>query len=153
MKKQMITAAAILALAGSGAALAGDIYKWVDADGNVHYGDKPVGAQAERMAIDSRPTDPSRAAAEPQNVMASRMAATERRAEMESSEAERAERQAEAAKKAELCTSARAQMQSMITARRVYQEDENGERVYLDDSEREAARERVESQINDYCNP
>ena len=152
MNKQLIAAAAILALAGSGAALAGDIYKWVDDEGNVHYGDKPIGAQSERMAIESRPTDPSRASAETQSLMASRDAASERRAEMDASEAEQAELRAEAAQRAEQCSSARAQLQRMITARRVYQEDENGERVYLDEAARNAARERVENQINEYCN-
>ena len=152
MKKQLIAAAAILTLTGSGAALAGDIYKWVDEDGNVHYGDKPVGSQAQRMAIDSRPTNASRASAETQSLMASRDAAAERRAEVDATEAEQAELRAEREKRAEACSTARAQMQRMITARRVYQEDENGERVYLDDAEREAARERVENQINEHCN-
>lgn len=152
MKKQLITAAAILALAGSGAALAGDIYKWVDEDGNVHYGDKPNVAQAERMAIESRPTDPSQVSAETQSLMASREAAAERRTEMDTAAAEQAELRAQAEQRAQQCSSARAQMQRMITARRVYQEDENGERVYLDDAERDAARERVENQINEYCN-
>ena len=66
MKTQVIAAAATLALAASGAALAGDIYKWVDAEGNVHYGDRPAGAQSERMAIDSKPTDEARVAAQTQ---------------------------------------------------------------------------------------
>lgn len=149
--KKLLIAAAILTLAGSGAALASDIYKWVDEEGNVHYGDKPIGAQSERMAIESRPTDSSRVAAETQSLMASRNAAADRRAEMDAAAAEQAEMRAEAEQRAERCASARAQMQRMITARRVYQEDENGERVYLDDAERDAARARVEKQIDDYC--
>jgi hypothetical protein len=151
MNKHLIAAAAILTLAVPGAVLAGDIYKWVDEDGNVHYGDKPIGTQSERMAIESRPTDPSRVSAATESLMASRDAAAERRADMDATAAEQAELRAEAEQRAERCASARAQLQRMLTARRVYQEDENGERVYLDDAERNAARERVENQIDDYC--
>lgn len=152
MNKQLIAATAILALLGSGAALAGDIYKWVDADGNVHYGDKPIGEQSERVAIESRPTDPSRVASESQQLMASRSTAIERRSEREAAEEEQANLQAEAAAHAERCTSARAQMQRMITARKLYREDEDGEREYLDEAESQAARARIESQINEHCN-
>jgi hypothetical protein len=77
MKWQKGAAASILTLAASGIAFAGDIYKWVDEDGHVHYGDKPVGAQSERMAIQSTPTDPARIAAQAQALATARMEARE----------------------------------------------------------------------------
>ena len=152
MKKPLIAAAALIAFAVSTAALASDIYKWVDEDGNVHYGDKPIGTQSERMAIASSATDPARVNAATRATADARTAAAERREERIADEAARAEQRAEAEQRAQQCADARAAMQRFITARRVYQEDENGERVYLDDAERQAARDRVENQISEHCN-
>ena len=56
---QALTLAAV-AVAVSAAALAGDVYKYIDADGNVHYVDRPTGEPSEqRLAIVSKPTDQS----------------------------------------------------------------------------------------------
>ena len=41
---------------------AGSIHKWVDEDGNVHYGDAPpVSAQTENVRVLSAPSNPGRA--------------------------------------------------------------------------------------------
>jgi hypothetical protein len=151
MKKQIIAVAAILTLGVSSAAIAGDIYKWVDEDGNVHYGDKPTGNEPERMAIASQPTDNARVQ---QQIQVSTTARTQRREAEAAAAAEgpsKEELQAEAQERAQRCQSARATMQSFITSRRLYREDESGERVYLDESETIAARQRVEDQIDEYC--
>jgi len=62
-----------------------------------------------------------------------------------------AELQAQADARVEKCSQYRAQLQRFITSRRLYRQDENGERVYLDEDETQAARERVENQVQDYC--
>ena len=59
-KLLLVVAAAILT---SGIAGAGEIYKWTDADGNVHYGDRPIGdGVVERVAISSRNTNSAKVA-------------------------------------------------------------------------------------------
>ncbi len=151
MKKQVIAAAATLTLAVSGAALAGDIYKWVDADGNVHYGDKPAGAQSERMAIDSRPTDRARVSAQTQARAEARMQAREAEAAAAAEAPSPEELRAQAAERRQKCESSRANMQRLVTSRRIYREDDNGERVYLDEAEMQATRQRVEDEISEFC--
>ncbi len=47
---KMILIAAVL-IAGFGAAQAGDLYRWVDKQGVVHYGDYPVTEDAEQVKI------------------------------------------------------------------------------------------------------
>ena len=49
-------------------ASAGEVYKWKDKDGRVHYGDKPKSGQAEAIEVDpkSGTGEPSEAAAESQ---------------------------------------------------------------------------------------
>ena len=46
----------------SGPLLAGTIQKWVDEDGNVHYGDAPpVSAKTESVRVQSAPSNPGKA--------------------------------------------------------------------------------------------
>ena len=49
---------AVLALTMGSAAMASEIYKWTDENGNVHYGDRPSGSATEqRMALSYHRTD------------------------------------------------------------------------------------------------
>jgi len=154
MRKQILAATVALTLASAGAALAGDIYKWVDADGNVNYGDRPVGEQSERMAIESTPTDPQAVREQYQSGMQARTEKyqADREAADEAAKAEE-EMRAEAEERRKKCEASRATMERFVRSRRLYREDENGERVYMDESETLAARQRVEDQVNEYCNP
>jgi hypothetical protein len=42
-------------------------------------------------------------------------------------------------------------LQRFVTSRRLYREDESGERVYLDEEQSQAARERVQQQVEEHC--
>ena len=54
MKKLLITTLSMVILLGSNTAPADKIYKWTDAEGNVHYGsEKPADAPAEKMKVDT----------------------------------------------------------------------------------------------------
>lgn len=153
MNRQTAAAVVTLLLALPWAAGAGDIYKWVDEDGNVQYGDRPVGEASERIAIESRPTDRA-------NVQARYQAASQARSERrdadrkadEENQKVADEQRAEAEERRQKCEASRATMQRFVTSRRLYREDESGERVYLDESESQAARRRVEEEIDKYCN-
>ena len=46
--RQIVSGFAALVLTISSVALADDIYKWTDADGNVHYEDRPSGDPSEQ---------------------------------------------------------------------------------------------------------
>lgn len=50
--------ALLIGLILAGPALAGGVYKWTDAQGNVHFGDKPPDTRAERVQTDDAP-DPA----------------------------------------------------------------------------------------------
>jgi hypothetical protein len=143
---------ACLAMAAAGAVSASDIYKWTDAEGNVHFGDRPSGAATEeRLDISSSPTDPDRireivqarndARAERGQQQAAQAAAEPTAEELRAAEAERKEK----------CTMYKERLQKFVTSRRLYREDENGERVYLDEEETLAARARVQEQVVEHC--
>ena len=135
----------------AGIAFAGEIYKWTDEQGNVHYGDRPTGAETEeRLAITSKSTDPAKVQAQVQARQTARAsAAEEEAAEPQGPTPE--ELAAQAKERDEKCATYKARLQKFLTSRRLYREDENGERVYLDENEMLAARERVQGQVEEYC--
>jgi uncharacterized lipoprotein NlpE involved in copper resistance len=153
MNRHLYAVAITLTLAVSGIAVAGDIYKWVDEDGNVHYGDKPVSNGSERVAIESRPTDRARVQSQYQAAAQARAENRDARAQADE-EGRKAEEElrAQADERRQKCEASRATMQKFVTSRRIYTQDESGERVYMDDAQMQAARERVENDINEYCN-
>lgn len=152
MKKLIIAIASMLTLAATGAAMAGDIYKWIDKDGNVHYGDRPAGEQTERVAIASRPTDTAKVQAMVAARAEARALAVEEQAAAAATGPTQEELRAEARERAQKCNTYKQRLQTFVTSRRLYREDDNGERVYLDEDETRAARERVEGQVDEYCN-
>lgn len=151
MRYLAIAVALTLAVTTAGTAVAGDIYKWTDEDGNVHFEDRPAGEEPERLAIRSKPTDPARvqAMAQARASAAAKAAEEEAAATPEGPSAE--ELRAQADERAQKCSSYRARLQKYVTSRRIYREDESGERVYLDEDEMQAERERVENQVQEFC--
>ncbi len=139
-------------VAAAPAATGGEIYKWTDAEGNVHYGDRPTGAgNEERLAISSSPTDPARLQATVQARQEARAERDAARTEAEAAQPTEEELRAEAEERARKCETYRERLQKFVTSRRLYRHDENGERVYLDEAETEAARARVQEQVQEYC--
>ena len=152
MSQYALMLAVAAALTASGAALSGEIYKWTDADGNVHYEDRPLGESVERVDVVSRNTNSS-------NVQAAVDANAKRMEALQESRARRAEEKQEAEKAAEelqarqkKCDQYRARLESYLQSQRLYREDESGERVYLDEEQMLAARAKVQEQIQEYCN-
>jgi hypothetical protein len=148
----MAIVAALLTI-GSGA-FANEIYKWVDANGNVHYEDRPSGSVSEqRLALSYKRTDPASIDQLKQN----RSAALAAREETETKQAE--EQQAAAAAAAEeearrkKCESYRASLDTFANSRRLYRVDDNGERVFLEDDEIQKTRARAEALVAKYCTP
>lgn len=147
----MLLAGVVLA---AGSPAAGEIYRWTDENGTVHFGDRPSGADsAVRLDIASEPTDPARI----EQIVQAR---SEARAEREEAEAARAanepspeELRAQAKERAQKCTEYKDRLQKFVTSRRLYRHDENGERVYLDEEETLAARNRVQEKVEEYCSP
>lgn len=151
MKYRLPITIACAALMASGLAIAGEIYKWTDEDGNVHYEDRPVGTtDMEHVDVRSRNTDntvvQARLDADRTARAAARQVASEAPPEMTREEI-RAEQQA----RQEKCQQYRSQLESFLRSQRLYKEDDSGERQYLSENEVMAARSRVEGQIQEYC--
>jgi len=116
MKYRLPITIACAALMASGLAVAGEIYKWTDEDGNVHYEDRPVGTtDMEHVDVRSRNTDntvvQARLDADRAARAASRQVASEAPAEMT-----REEMRAEQQVRQEKCQQYRSQLEPAFTA-------------------------------------
>lgn len=142
----------IAAAAATSGAVAGEIYKYTDADGNVYFVDRPTGQPSEERLdiISSRTNDASvRASVQARlDRQAEREAARTRAAEQAQSAAEAA---AEAERRAEQCASHRARMEAYLRSTRLYREDASGERVYLDEQQILDARAKLQEKIQETC--
>ena len=142
IRKNAIGFLIMLAVSSAGTVFAGDIYKWTDEDGNVHYGDRPTAeASEEPLAVSSGITDPPKVEARNEVNAAA----------IEPAEPTPEELRAQAREREEKCATYKAHLQRLLTSRRLYRQDENGERVYLDEDETLTARERVQNQVEEYC--
>jgi len=140
-----------LAMTFAGTVFASEIYKWVDEDGSVHYGDRPTGAASEEhLSISSRPTNPAVVQARVVTRLSAQTAKAEAEANAPKGPSEE-ELRAEARDRAEKCSTYRQRLEKFVQSRRLYREDESGERIYLDEEQTQAARERVQNQVEEYC--
>ena len=151
MKRKLLVLCVASASLATGA-FAGEIYKYVDEDGNVHYLDRPSGASGEeRMAVTYSGTSSSSLSSQAkqrESYMAEREERRGARAEEAEAEAQAAaEREERAAK----CQKNRARLESYLQANRLYRENDAGEREYLDDSQIMEARQKVEELIQENC--
>jgi len=151
MTRFRLMPAVLAALAISGAAAAGQIYKWVDDNGSVHYEDRPTNtAQVARLDIQSRATDNEAVRARIEAQRETDAVREQVRSEAPP-EMSKAEVRAEQEERAQKCQTYKDRLEAFVRSTRLYKEDDSGERQYLDEDEVMAARSRVEEQIRKYC--
>ncbi len=150
--RHLLIGSAALAMTVSSSVFADGIYKWTDANGGVHYEDRPSGEPTEeRLQFSYNRTNST---AVDNRVQARRDAGDTRREAKEETEAEQrttAENRAAADEKLAQCQTYRAKLKTMLESRRVYREDEAGERSYLDEAQRAEARSKAEELIKETC--
>ena len=134
-----------------GTALSGEIYKWTDADGNVHYEDRPVGDDVERLKVISSNTDSDAVQASVEARHDREAARSEARSKRDEDDQAAAEARAEAAQRDVKCQESRSRMQAYLQSRRLYKQDDAGERVYLDEDQTTQARADAQEMIQKYC--
>ena len=150
--RRIVLTCAIATLTITGGAMASEIYKWTDEEGNVHYEDRPTGARTEeRLAMTYSRTNSGAVQQRAQAFADATAAREEARSAAAAAEKEAAEQAADEAQRAERCDGARARLESYLQSRRLYRTDENGEREYLDDTQTQEAREKAEEQVTKFC--
>ena len=124
---------------------AAQIYRWTDADGRVHYGQRPP-AGAEQ--VDVRPQ-----VLERDEQTRAREARSERFFDARRQEQQAAREQASQAHAAQEqeCQALRSQFSQLQLGGRFFRNDAAGARVYYSESEVEAARQRLATRIGQAC--
>jgi hypothetical protein len=146
-----------LAVAGSAAA---QMYKWVDKDGKVRYGDTPPpGAKTSTVAAPSPPASGAPAAKDAKDAGKRPLTAAEqeqayrmRQAE-EKKAAEKADvARAKEAERAGNCERSREWVRTLQTGQRIARTDANGERIYMTDEQVAAELGKAQKSVQDNCN-
>ena len=128
------------------------IYKWTDAQGRVHFGDRPPG-DAEGAPISAAP-----APAGPTPTDAERAERRQRlldmyRDERIEKEEREAKEKAEEEDRRRRCAYAQERLARYQGSSRVYQPLPNGERRYLSDGERDAEIRTTRNEVARWCKP
>ena len=123
-----------------------DIYRWTDAEGRTHYGDRPPTDGAEKIVEPPPPSDlsPEEANAKLDAIRARREADAEERAKAKE---EQAKADAKKKQRAQECAAARRQLDSMRAAQRVRDDEGNW---YTGEQRLDKQRE-LEQAIRKHC--
>jgi hypothetical protein len=137
-------------LLAAGAATAAGVYKWVDAEGRVHFGDRPPDLGATAVEVPNTPVAPSvpdAAGARDQQERLLRAYAAERQERRE----REAKSRAEAEQRARNCAQARDRLRQYESAGYLYRLDPAGERVIVSDAEREQSTAEARAAVAQWC--
>ena len=126
-----------------------EIYKWVDEEGQVHYGNRPTGQGGEKIGIKIAPKPK-------QQTFRNHEAKQRRLIQVMSEERQEAaqQRQAQKERLQQLkikCAEARKSLQEMQHAAGIYTLNDEGETLFLSEREREQAELKLQSQIDSLC--
>jgi Domain of unknown function (DUF4124) len=145
------------------------MYKWVDANGEVHYSDRPPPSNVKTETL-QMPSEPAAApaaapaanpakgatqkdeAAGPKSLAEEDQAFRKRQADAAKAQAEQARKEAEARKKAEYCKSAKAALANLELGGRQVRVNDKGERVFLTDEEIAQATAQARKDAAAACN-
>ena len=128
------------------------VYKWVDENGKVHYGDQPQASQPTvEIRVDDTVPTPSYSDDE--------LSREEKRERLlQSMEEDRVEKQeirekqkAVKEKNRQKCNRYRDQMRHYERASSLYKLDRDGNRVYMSDGDRARATKNLQANIKKYC--
>jgi hypothetical protein len=152
--KRLLLLAALLAWSSLASAV---VYKWIDAQGKLQYGDRPpdgVHAEVVEMlgsrAPVGRTTTPSTSAAAA-STPASRAAAAAKLSPQDLDE-KKAVDQDVAQTRDKQCTDAQERYKKLIEGRKIFKPGPNGERQYMSSEEIDTERLNAKRDIDNICN-
>ena len=152
IKSFIIATVSMVIFISTNAVHAGKIYKWTDAQGNVHYGsEKPADAEAEKMKVDTSTTGVDTGAEALDNIK-----------QQVDDEAERIKEEGipeqppvpslpmkEVKKR---CQAARQDLATIQSRGQLKERDEKGEVRYVSEEEKQRRINSAKQQIREYCN-
>lgn len=125
---------------------AAEIYRWVDADGRVHFDQRPLAPSAEQVEVKPQVIERDQATRERQ--ARSERFYDARRQEQAQAKTQSAERQAE---RQQECSELRHRLAQLPEGFRYYRTEANGERIYYSDEELDASRRQLRERVAARC--
>lgn len=123
----------------------GEIYRWTDANGQIHFGEQPAPG-AERIEV--KPQVVERDAATRESEERLRKVFDARQQEKDAAAQQQA---AKNAKRNEECSKLRQAMADLDRGGLFFSQGADGERTYYSDQQIEAARSKIASQLSSNC--
>lgn len=152
MTRKMLSVFSLLLLFSmTGTAVSAEVYKWVDEQGQVHYGDKAPEQGASSLQVDPGPaadTPPPDEAERREKRHRLLRAYEQERQIKQQREQEQTAREAERKKR---CAWARDRLRRYTHAGALYDLDEEGNRRLLDDSQRQQAEANARQDVKKWC--
>lgn len=127
-----------------------EVYKWTDAEGRVHFGDRPPQGKVETVQMPEKTGNDPAASPEERLEKQRRLlhAFDEERRQKRDAQAQARQEKAERQRN---CAEARDNLRSQEAAGAVYRLGPNGERMFLDAAERAQALARARSAVEQWC--
>lgn len=150
-----VWAALCLAIATLPAA-AGQMYRWVDKDGKVHFSDQPPPAdakQTEQLAspVTAEPREGSSNETAAERADRMRRAADAISADRNARQQNKAENAANRAKREQACSQAKAELEKFNNANLKYMRDENNQRREMSDAEYNQVEAALKAEVEKAC--
>ena len=131
------------------------VYKWADADGRIHYGDRPPdGVKAEVVELlgthttSAPPPPPQPPRVSSGTSSAAPSAAAQGAAARDGTQADQSD---PAAARAAQCDAARQRLQQLTDGRHLYKPGPNGEREYLTSAQIDTERADAKNEVDQLC--
>lgn len=128
---------------------AGGVYKWVDQEGNVHFGDQPTGDNAAQITHPKTQVPADTAYQE--RLQRQKQYLDARLAEREQAKQKAVDAKAQKAERQAQCQKGKEQLAYLEAHTRLYASLPNGEQRYLSDAERDAELAKVRQQVEEHC--
>lgn len=140
----------------------GEVNKWVDSSGQVHYSDQPPPANTKNLAPTNtkkrRSSSDAEDSASKSDAAPAPKTIAEREADWKKAQKEKqeaadkaAQKQADAAARKEYCTQAQNSLNTLKSGARLTEVDSSGERSYIDDEQRQKRIAKLQQQIGKNC--
>ncbi len=130
------------------------VYKWVDDNGHVQYGERPPATASQVKPMKLKPSPPQ--SAEAQEEYSSR--AMKRKQEQEQKQKQEAKLEAIVAKERAIaevheknCKVARSNLNTITMGGRVFNMDDKGNRIFVSDAQRESKTQEAMKAVEKWC--
>ena len=133
----------------SPAALAAGVYKWVDEQGKVHYGDRPGNSNASKIAVPVSPPSSSNNLNE-RNAMRDKLIRTmEEERKLKEEDSHKAK--LKDAERKQRCIEAQDKLRRYQESQYIYKPAEGGERIIFSEEERKQATDDAQKAVQEWC--